>query len=49
MRDTLTFSIRFSAMAMKRVELGSDWEKKLNFEEAEELGECVASNGEITV
>ena len=48
-RGFFPFFVRFGAMAMERAELGSDGEKKLRFEEAEELGECVANNGEITV
>ena len=48
-RGFFPFSVRFGAMATGRTELRSDGEKRLSFEEAEELGVCATSNGGIAV
>ena len=44
-RGFFRFSVRFGAMAMERTELRSDWERKLRFEEAEELGSVLPAMG----
>ena len=44
-RGFFPFFVRFGAMAVERIELGSDWKRKLGFEEVEKLGSALPARG----